>query len=382
MGLLQMAQLHTPTRQNDETYSLGRPAMLYDPVMFPGSTRQDASTYVSGTLTEQQGLRQTQEGKQENVPIRSFGKRAHQRTTPAAGRDVHIHTFSSLREPSDLTQYYQGPRVTYFPEQPDNHDRQNIIAGPATVPQVPSHAQDPAYPVLGGRCPQGQVVHADGSCVVPEVTRDLYVFSIPDTPRRPSKPLPTLPPPRVQEHVLFIRAPEGGHAAQPLLVPPPAQKSVVYILREESPDEEPRVIQVPAPPPARPEVFFVNYEDGENPSLHGGLDLQQVLQTVTSAPPGLQDPAAPDHVQEAPEQQTHSQQEGHTGGGLVLEDHSDEDLAQGGYSAHGAPLGDHSVDDSVSLSYIDEGFSQEMPTQISTLPEGTHARYSVTAAAT
>uniref|UniRef100_A0A0P4VZ84 DUF243 domain-containing protein n=1 Tax=Scylla olivacea TaxID=85551 RepID=A0A0P4VZ84_SCYOL len=382
MGLLQMAQLHTPSRQNDAIYSLGRPAMLYDPVMFPGSTRQDASTYVSGTLTEQQGLRQTQEGKRENVPIRSFGKRAHQRITPAAGRDVHIHTFSSLREPSDLTKYYQGPRVTYFPEQPDNHDRQNIIAGPATVPQVPSHAQYPAYPVLGGRCPQGQVVHADGSCVVPEVTRDLYVFSIPDTPRRPSKPLPTLPPPKVHEHVLFIRAPEGGHAAQPLLVPPPAQKSVVYILREESPDEEPRVIQAPEPPPAHPEVYFVNYEDGENPSLHGGLDLQQVLQTVTSAPPGLQDPAAPDHVQEAPEQQTHSQQEGHTGGGLVLEDHSDEDLAQGGYSAHGAPLGGHSVDDSVSLSYIDEGFSQEMPTQVSTLPEGTHARYSVTAAAT
>ncbi|XP_045136953.1 uncharacterized protein LOC123519597 [Portunus trituberculatus] len=309
-GLLQMTQLHTPTGSNYATHHLGQPAALYDSVMFPGRTRQGASTYFSGTLTEQQGLTQPQDGKRENVPIRAFGRPANQKeTTPPAGLDGHSHTFLRPMEPRNLTQDHQGPRVTYFPEQPDNHDLQDIIQRPATVPRVPSHGQGPTYPVLSGSCPQGQVVHADGSCVVPEVTRDLYVFSIPDMPRRPTRPPPTLPPPRVHEHVLFIRAPEGGHTAQPLLVPPPAQKSVVYILREDSPDEEPRVIQAPAPPPARPEVFFVNYEEGENPALHGGLDLQQVLQTVTSAPPALHDAAVLEHVQEAPQQQIHSKQE-------------------------------------------------------------------------
>ncbi|XP_045136951.1 uncharacterized protein LOC123519595 [Portunus trituberculatus] len=268
------------------------------------------------------------------------------------GHDVFIQTFDETvgpaqgfvrpTESNDLNQILDESKGPFAPTQPQGTNGQNFFESSSVQPQGPTQPKGPAGLVLGGSCPQGQVVHADGSCAVPEVTRDLYVFSIPDTPRRPSRPPPTLPPPRVHEHVLFIRAPEGGHTAQPLLVPPPAQKSVVYILREDSPDEEPRVIQAPAPPPARPEVFFVNYEDGENPALHGGLDLQQVLQTVTSAPPALHDAAVPEHVQEAPQQQTHSQQGAHAGGDLVLEDNSDEDLTLGGFSAHDATLGGHS----------------------------------------
>ncbi|KAK8385944.1 hypothetical protein O3P69_010594 [Scylla paramamosain] len=302
-GPLVPQQPHSPAGPNDLTHTFEEPTRPQEPFQFQGPAGHD-------------------------VFFQAFDEPAG----PA-------QTFVRPTESNDLNQIYDKTTGPFAPTQSQGIDGQTVFGSSALEPQGSTQPKHSAGAVLGGRCPEGHVVHADGSCVVPEVTRDLYVFSIPDTPRRPSKPLPTLPPPRVHEHVLFIRAPEGGHAAQPLLVPPPAQKSVVYILREESPDEDPRVIQAPAPPPARPEVFFVNYEDGENPSLHGGLDLQQVLQTVTSAPPSLQEPH---HVQEAPEQQTHFQQEGHTGGDLVLEDHSDEDLALGGYSAHGAILGGHS----------------------------------------
>lgn len=78
--------------------------------------------------------------------------------------------------------------------------------------------------------------------------------------------------------MIFIRAPEQAEAAEPIVLPPPQQQSVIYVLNKRQPSVGGRpVIKVPAPPPSNPEVFFVNYGPNENPVLHDGIDLQSAL---------------------------------------------------------------------------------------------------------
>lgn len=52
--------------------------------------------------------------------------------------------------------------------------------------------------------------------------------------------------------------------------------SAVYILNKQ-PRENQKLIEVPAPPPSEPEVYFINYSEGENPILPNGIDLQTAL---------------------------------------------------------------------------------------------------------
>lgn len=58
--------------------------------------------------------------------------------------------------------------------------------------------------------------------------------------------------------------------------PPGSSFSAVYILNKQ-PRENQKVIEVPAPPPSEPEVYFINYAEGENPILPNGIDLQTAL---------------------------------------------------------------------------------------------------------
>lgn len=52
--------------------------------------------------------------------------------------------------------------------------------------------------------------------------------------------------------------------------------SAVYILNKQ-PRENQKLIEVQAPPPSEPEVYFINYSEGENPILPNGIDLQTAL---------------------------------------------------------------------------------------------------------
>ncbi|XP_042219246.1 pupal cuticle protein 36a-like [Homarus americanus] len=131
----------------------------------------------------------------------------------------------------------------------------------------------------GGSCGAGQIRHVDGSCVTPTVTRNLYVYTAPDVPHT-TGPRPDIPPPRVEHNVIFIRAPEGGFGLQPVVVPPPQQRNVVYVLNKRTQHGQ-QVVHVPAPEPQIPQVYFVNYADGENPTLPSGVDLQSALSSAS-----------------------------------------------------------------------------------------------------
>ncbi|XP_063593715.1 uncharacterized protein LOC134770682 [Penaeus indicus] len=131
-------------------------------------------------------------------------------------------------------------------------------------------------------CKEGEVRHVDGSCIVPKITRKVYVVSVPKQTPQPSDSLPDLPPPRVDHNILFVRLPEGGVGPDPIIVPPPRQDNIVYVLSKRNQNGQ-RVIEVPAPPPSEPEIYFVNYDDGENPTLPGGLDLETALGSAVEA---------------------------------------------------------------------------------------------------
>merc|ERR1712215_168838 len=133
-------------------------------------------------------------------------------------------------------------------------------------------------------CGEGEVLNVDGSCSRPVVTRNIFVYAAPEQPR----PLPgpvEVPPPKVDYNIVFVRAPEGNAAQDPIIVPPPQQRTLVYVLSKKPEDGGQRVIEVPAGPASNPEVYFVNYGPGESPQLPGGVNLQTAL-GAAAAPGG------------------------------------------------------------------------------------------------
>ncbi|XP_042855584.1 pupal cuticle protein 36-like [Penaeus japonicus] len=129
-----------------------------------------------------------------------------------------------------------------------------------------------------GPCGGGQVRHVDGRCVTPRVNRRVFVYDVPANVQT-SGPV-NIPEPRVETNILLIRTPEGGLGPQPVVIPPPRQNNVVYVLNKQSSQDQ-RVIEVPSSGSATPEVYFVNYAEGENPTLPSGVDLQTALQTAS-----------------------------------------------------------------------------------------------------
>ncbi|XP_069992925.1 pupal cuticle protein 36-like [Penaeus vannamei] len=130
-------------------------------------------------------------------------------------------------------------------------------------------------------CQEGEVLHVDGTCVTPEVTRKVYLFNVPEQ-ERVVGPAPSIPPPAVDHNILFVRLPEEAPAPDPIVLPPPRQNNIVYVLNKQE-EQTQRVIEVPAQPQADPEIYFVNYQDGENPTLPLGVDLETALSAAAAA---------------------------------------------------------------------------------------------------
>ncbi|XP_042885052.1 PE-PGRS family protein PE_PGRS16-like [Penaeus japonicus] len=61
-----------------------------------------------------------------------------------------------------------------------------------------------------GACREGEIIHVDGSCVVPVITRNVYVFDAPERPQQPAGPPPSVPPPKIDHNIVFVRLPEAG----------------------------------------------------------------------------------------------------------------------------------------------------------------------------
>ncbi|XP_042855710.1 ATP-dependent RNA helicase A-like [Penaeus japonicus] len=154
-----------------------------------------------------------------------------------------------------------------------------LVAAASAAPQG-YNLPTPSGPSLnGGSCGNGQVRHVDGSCVTPEVNSRVFLYDAPPNEGSSSQP-PYIPKPKLERNIVFVRLPEGGQGPEPIVIPPPRQQHVVFVLNKQS-EQGQRVIEVPAPPPSNPEVFFVNYAEGENPTLPGGVDLQTALSAAS-----------------------------------------------------------------------------------------------------
>ncbi|CAL4099316.1 unnamed protein product [Meganyctiphanes norvegica] len=153
---------------------------------------------------------------------------------------------------------------------------------------MPQGGYQAPYPIGGSNvlgsgisCDEGEVLNVDGSCSRPVVTRNIFVYAAPEQPRPIQGPV-SVPPPKVDYNIVFVRAPESNAAAEPIIVPPPQQRTLVYVLSKKQADGGQRVIEVPAGPASNPEVYFVNYGPGENPQLPGGVNLQTALGAAAS----------------------------------------------------------------------------------------------------
>ena len=125
------------------------------------------------------------------------------------------------------------------------------------------------------QCGPGQIRKGDGTCAQPIVTRNLYLYNAPKQEVTYGPP-PYLPDPKVHYNFVFVRTPDPSLGPRPIVAPPPQQKTLVYLLSKRPDAQSQQVIEVPSTP-TQPEVFFVNYNDGENAQLPGGIDLQTAL---------------------------------------------------------------------------------------------------------
>lgn len=135
--------------------------------------------------------------------------------------------------------------------------------------------------VLGyiSQCVGDEVRNTDGTCGIPEVNRKIYVFAAQQSYEPPPPPVRSGDP-EVNIDVILVKTPGPQKDEIPIVVPPSEQKTVVYVLSKR-PTHDQEVIQVPSTP-EEPEVYFVNYAEGENPSLPGGIDLQSALQQAST----------------------------------------------------------------------------------------------------
>jgi len=132
-------------------------------------------------------------------------------------------------------------------------------------------------------CPEGQVLHI-GSCMTPEITRNVFVYAAPEN-AVDFGPAPELPKPKVEYNIVFVRTPEFIEGSDPIVVPPPQKKTLVYVLSQKQILGNQQVIEVQPGPVQNPEVFYVNYNEGENPELPlANINLQDALNAAAQTP--------------------------------------------------------------------------------------------------
>lgn len=139
---------------------------------------------------------------------------------------------------------------------------------------------------LASDCKEGEILHVDGTCTTPIITRNVFLYDAPEIPAVPISQPSSVPPPKVDRNVFLVSLPEDAPPPEPIVVPPPKQTSIVYVLNKKEEDIQ-KLIEVPTPPASNPEVYFVNYEEGENPTLPLGIDLETALSSAADAGGGV-----------------------------------------------------------------------------------------------
>jgi len=148
---------------------------------------------------------------------------------------------------------------------------------PPAAPALPAPAQ-PVQPTPSAHGPSlvqlSPQTSISDSTSDQQVFRNIFLYSPP-----PPAPVP-LPPRKTHYNFVFVRTGSAGGLAGRVVAPAPQQKTLVYLLsRRPTPQE--LVIQAPAAPPTKPEVYFVNYQEGDDAPLPGGVSLATALSHST-----------------------------------------------------------------------------------------------------
>uniref|UniRef100_A0A6A7G8W8 Protein FAM98A-like n=1 Tax=Hirondellea gigas TaxID=1518452 RepID=A0A6A7G8W8_9CRUS len=146
-----------------------------------------------------------------------------------------------------------------------------LLAASAALAAPQYNAPQRTYPPCGDEL----VRRIDGKCVQPIITRNLFLYNAP-APKIRYGPIPYIPEPKIHYNYVFVRTPSAVNAPTPIVIPPPQQKTLIYLLSRRPAPHEQELIELPSTP-SQPEVYFVNYNDGDNPLLPGGIDLQTAL---------------------------------------------------------------------------------------------------------
>jgi len=175
-----------------------------------------------------------------------------------------------------------------------------LVAAAVAAPQgysAPAVQVAPTFLPGPVACGPGEVARGDGSCARPLVTRNLYLYNAPEQRAVVTGPT-NYPVPKVHYNFVFVRTADQGHGVRPVIAPAPQQKTLVYLLSKRPSAQQQEVIEVESTP-TQPEVFFVQYSDGENAQLPGGIDLQTALsqaahqgQVIANPSAGYSAPAA------------------------------------------------------------------------------------------
>merc|ERR1712106_700842 len=157
----------------------------------------------------------------------------------------------------------------------------SALAGPQRYGPPPPPPSNGGYGAPAGpSCGQGEVLHVDGNCVRPEVFKSVYVYHAPEQEVPYSYP-PQVPPPKIEVDIVFVKTPETLDQNEPIVVPPPQKKTLVYVLSKKQEVGGQQLIEIPTGPKVKPEVFYVNYNEGDNQQLPGGISLQDALNSAS-----------------------------------------------------------------------------------------------------
>lgn len=134
---------------------------------------------------------------------------------------------------------------------------------------------------VSNRCGHGTILNLLGKCVPPKVSRKIFFYKSPSLPPVKVR-TPDIPEPKITYNYVFVKTADSVLGPKPVVVPATQQKTLVVLLSEKQKQEQQQVIEVPSVH-EEPEVFFVNYNDNENPVLPGGIDLRTALRNAEVA---------------------------------------------------------------------------------------------------
>ena len=187
----------------------------------------------------------------------------------------HVESQSNGQAPFDQV-HHTRPQISEKPNLIENTkplERPQVSVRPLPKPSKKHLNLDSSH------CGKGLLVDLNGECVEPLITRNIFLYAAPkiESLRRTRI---AAPKPKLEYNIVFVRNPVSELGFEPIIVPPPQQKTLVYVLNKKSEVNGQELIEAPSHPKLQPEVFFVNYDDGENPELPGGIDLQSALREM------------------------------------------------------------------------------------------------------